>query len=496
MLTDEDVRDAQRALEGLETQRATTEAALPRELTESSAAHLFAERNRGDLWYVPGRGWLVYRGADGCFHEDDDAALRAVQSTVASIREAAGGDKKALVFATSAASAHGLKAILSLAQIEESLRTSNDSFDRPKMAINLTNGIFDLRSGVLLPHDRRHRLTLQAGTEYNPEAQCPLWEKHLQTILQRDEALIAFLQRWAGRALSGVSPSDNCRILMPYGMGANGKTVTVETLSAVLGSYAAAPEFTTWCSGSENAAGGQRYDLVGLAGKRLVTSTESGYHHRLDEALLKLYTGGELVSPRAMYAKTASVYRPQFSLLLSTNHLPRLEGADRGFWRRFLKMGFEYELPEPDWDLALTERLRGELPGIFNWMYAGYQMWAVRGLDPPTSVMLETAEFKADIDLIGQFIDAHLTRYDGEEVELSAVYERYVTWCVTCGINRRLTVQQFSHRIVEHGMKRGHTQPGRRACIKGWVLSVGGAGPSSSSPSSGVDGERDSEFPF
>jgi putative DNA primase/helicase len=344
-------------------------------------------------------------------------------------------------------------------------------------------------------------MTHLAGVAYDPEAACPLWTGHLDRILGRDVQLILFLQRWAGRALSGVAPSDNKRILMPYGTGANGKTVTVETLAAILGDYAATTDFTTWCVGAESAGAAQRQDLVELAGKRLVTATESGYHHKLDEALLKQYTGGEHVSPRGMYARQSTVFRPCFSLLLSTNHLPRLEGADQGFWRRFLKMGFEVSIPEPDQDAGLMHKLADELPGIFNWMVDGYQRWKEAGLDPPTSVLVETAAYRNEIDVIGQFIEQELEPAAGSETLLADVFSRYVLWCSSSGIKRPMTLQQLSSRLAEHGVKRGQNQPHRRAVVRDLVLRQRDLGSEgwdryrTSRPSDHPSGPSD-EFPF
>jgi len=249
---------------------------------------------------------------------------------------------------------------------------------------------------------------------------------------------------------------------MPYGTGANGKTVTVETLSRMLGDYAASSDFTTWCASKEGGGSAQRQDLVDLAGVRLVTATESGYHHSLDEALLKAYTGGERVSPRGMYARQAKVYTPHFSLLLSTNHLPRLEGSDRGFWRRFLKIGFTVEIPEPDQDHQLLRKLRGELPGILAWALAGYQEWSGRGLDPPTSVLMETAQYRCDIDWVGQFADQTLRPVQGAIISLRIVYNRYRMWCGECGIQHPLTEMQFGARLVEHGIEKVTNQVSRR----------------------------------
>jgi len=446
--------------------------AVPVELTESAVAHLLASCTVGKFWYVPNRGWLVYNEQEGRYRDDDDAALAIVQGYVESMRLMAiqGGDKKAITFVNSLASARGLKALLSLAQIEPGLRAKDEEFDNRHDLLNLPNGVLDLTKGELLPHSPEYRFTRLTRSSWEPDSDCPLWRKHLERIMDGDRELISFIQRWLGRSLSGLSPSDNCRILMPYGTGANGKTVTVETVSMLLGDYAVTTDFTTWCASKEGNGGAQRHDLVALEGARLVTATESGYHHTLDEAQLKAYTGGEHVSPRGMYAKKATTFRPHFSLMLSTNHLPKLEGSDRGFWRRFLKIGFEVEIPDPDQDQRMQAKLAGEMAGILAWMYRGYVQWSQIGLDPPTSVLLETAQYRSDIDWVGQFANENIIAVEGSETELIDVYSRYEMWCIQCGIKRPMTAQQLSARLAEKGFKRNVSKTTRRSVFVNMAL--------------------------
>jgi putative DNA primase/helicase len=376
--------------------------------------------------------------------------------------------KAARRFARACASARGLKAILSLAQIEPSLRLAASAFDADRHVLNVRNGVLDLESGTLHPHSPRHRMTKLAACEYDPSGRPELWLRHLDYIIG-DTAEIAFLQRWFGRALSGLSPSDNCRILMPIGTGANGKTITVETVAAVLGDYAVACDFPTWCV-AYGGGGGPREDLARLGGARLVVTSESGRGHVLDENLIKQYTGGELVSPRPPYARAASVYRPQFSMLMSTNQEPRMHDHSDGFWRRFLKIVFRTSIPEPDQDHGLLAKLHEELPQILAWMVEGYRQWREVGLEPPTSVLLATAESQRSSDLVGQFIEEHITQAAGAVVEMSAVYERYQLWCEQCGLTRRLSSQQLSSRLVEHGLQRDRDDRSRRSVLQDVTL--------------------------
>lgn len=441
---------------------------LPGERTESAVAHLFARRSVDQLWYVPDRSWFVYEPETGRFVADNDAALALVQKTVERMGEAAvmlGGEegKAARRFARSCASARGLKAILTLAQIEPSLRLPMSAFDTQRTLINVGNGVLDLETGMLHPHSPHYRMTKLAGCAYDPAGEPEQWLRHLDYIIG-DRLEIDFLQRWLGRALSGIESSDNCRILMPIGSGANGKTITVETVAAVLGGYCVATDFPTWCV-SYGAGGNPREDLARLGGARLVVTSESGRGHTLDENLIKQYMGGELVSPRIPYARSATIFRPQFSMLISTNHEPRMDDHSDGFWRRFLKIVFGVSIPQPDQDPHLLAKLHEELPKILSWLVEGYQQWHAQGLDPPASVLLATAESRRNSDLVGQFIEENLACEAGAKTELGEIYTRYQLWCEKCGIRRALTAQQLSARLAEHGLQRGQDNRTRRSVL-------------------------------
>jgi len=443
--------------------------------TERGNARRFAQREGGRVAWVPGGGWLAYH--EGVFEDDSCILTQKVHRTVdelyAEAHLAAADDEKIgagiLKFAKASSSAAGVTNLLKLAAEEPALRRMRRQFDADPALTNSTKGVISMgeNGGVqLLPHDPKYLMTKRAGCVYDAAAECPTWTAHLQLIFQGDRAAIGFLQRWAGRCLSGLAPTDNCRILLAYGTGANGKSVTVETIAAVLGSYAVSTDFSTWCTGG-NEKGGEipHPELTRLAGARLVRATESGHSHRLDESLLKLYTGGEEVTPRNLYASKPVVYRPQFSLLLSTNHLPRLEGADVGFWRRFLKLGFNYTIPDPDQDTLIMERLAGELPGVLNWMLKGYADWQTRGLDPPISVLMDTAEYRTDIDIIGRFIEERMTAVPGSSVSLAdAVYPVYRSWSEGNG-TKTLAANTLSQRLKEHGLTIGKDPVTRRSTV-------------------------------
>jgi len=456
---------------------ALSASADPDRYTDTGNAKRFAAMYAGVVYFVEGWGWRVYAPYWGTFVADRCALAELVRTAVAGIYEEAAAcaePKEAARIRKWADYSHGesgIRRLLAVAETLPALSARPEDFDADPELFCCANGVLDLRTIELLPFSPELKLTKRSPVEFDSRATSAMWRSHLELIMAGDRLMIEFLQRWAGRALTGISSSDNCRILMPYGVGANGKTITVETLSAVLGDYAVSADFTTFCVGKDGGGNAPRPDLARLAGARLVTATESGYHHRLDEALLKQYTGGELVSPRNLFSNASVVYRPQFSLLLSTNHEPRIEGADNGFWRRFLKVPFEVKIPEPDQDKHLGDKLRAtELSGVLSWMLEGLLAWRLQDLDPPVGVLMATAEYRQSIDYVGQFMQEWLVPAEGSSALMSDVYKAYSAWCERGGIRARLTSNHLSARLGEHGVERGKHARTRQALIKGYWL--------------------------
>ena len=99
----------------------------------------------------------------------------------------------------------------------------------------------------------------------------------------------------AGYCLTGVTTEHALFFL--YGTGANGKSVFVNTLTAILGDYATVAAMDMFM-----ATHGERHptDMAGLRGARLVTSIETEQGRRWAESKLKALTGGDKITARFM----------------------------------------------------------------------------------------------------------------------------------------------------------------------------------------------------
>ena len=181
-----------------------------------------------------------------------------------------------------------------------------------------------------------------------------------------------------------------------HGLGANGKSTLQNCLLELLGDYGATTPSETLMA--RHGSPSTPNDVARLQGVRLAAAFETGTSSRLNEGLVKQATGGDRLSARFLYAEWFE-FVPAFKIVLSCNHRPRIVGTDNGIWRRVHMVPFNEMIPEPERDKELPEKLRAELPGVFNWALAGCLKWRKRGLDPPPEVKTATENYRQEMDL-------------------------------------------------------------------------------------------------
>lgn len=296
--------------------------------------------------------------------------------------------------------------------------------DRHKMLLNCKNGIIDLRTGELRPHDKKAYLTKQIPVNYNADAPEPeLWLKFLNDIFQNDNFMIHYIQKCCGYSISG-STEEQCLFFL-LGSGGNGKSVFLEIIRYILGDYATniQPQTIMMSNKSGNGPSG---DIARLKGARLVTSVEPNEGACLDEGLVKQLTGDDVVTARKMFAEEFE-FKPEFKLWMATNHKPKVRGTDNGIWRRIHLIPFNVQIPAEKRDKHLKYKLVKEAEGILKWMTDGFKMWREEGLSMPKQVLDATEEYRCEMDTLGAFLDACCVEGEGE-VKASQLYAVYSKW--------------------------------------------------------------------
>lgn len=250
------------------------------------------------------------------------------------------------------------------------------------------------------PHRPSDFISKLVTIDWNDGAAAPEFDKFLKRV-QPDHDIRAFLKRFVGYCLLGLTV-EQCLVFF-YGAGRNGKSTFVDLICEILGDYAVTLSIDSFAGDSRRGGNEATPDLARLPGARVVAASEPEMGVKLKDALIKTLTGGEKIPVRRLHQDFIEVL-PQFKIILSGNHKPRIDDTSDGIWRRVNLVPWEVQIPREEVDRSLPSKLRKEATGVFAWMVEGAIEYLNYGLAPPDKVLLATAEYREESDPIGAFI--------------------------------------------------------------------------------------------
>jgi putative DNA primase/helicase len=388
-----------------------------------------------DLLYVPKwKEWYVWDGA----HWTPDATLRVetcAKETARAIQDEAeqANNDDLRTWGLASESRSKQLAMVDLARSDPRVCTVPEAFNADGSAywLNCPNGTVDLRTGELRPNNRDDRLTTVTGVPFEPydPAKAPKWEGFLGQV-QPDQEKRSFLQRATGASLIGETLDHH--VLIHQGGGQNGKGTFFERLLHALGDYGRAiPEELLVANSGQHPT-----VYATLFGCRLAIVAETKHGDALACSRLKKLTGGDTIAARRMGEDWWN-YRPVAHLHVHTNAIPRVTDDTLGMWRRLLLVEWSVTIPEDQLNTRLPKELEEEGAQILGWCVAGAIEYLRDGLRVPSSVREVTAEWRANEDPLGQFLDECCnTQQNGHELRVlkNDLYKAYADWCEEGGL--------------------------------------------------------------
>lgn len=320
------------------------------------------------------------------------------------------------------------------------LESAATDFDYDPDALNCQNGILDLRSGILTPHDPDRLMTKITGCDYVAGARHKDWDTALEAV---PDDVRAWLQTRLGQAITGHTPPDDV-IMILQGGGSNGKSTVMDAVARAAGTRGGYHTAVADRALLGNASDNHPTEMMDFMGARLAVLEETPEAKHLDVNRVKKLAGTEQITARKMRQDSVT-FRTTHTLAINTNHKPLVDETDHGTWRRLAMLVFPYSYRKPGepctgpndrvGDQTLRQRVRTDervseavlawlVKGAGNWYAAGQIMEAL-----PVRVEKDTLEWRKESDLVLSFIGDCL-KFDWDShilaKELHEVFNKYL----------------------------------------------------------------------
>jgi P4 family phage/plasmid primase-like protien len=345
-----------------------------------------------------------------------------------------------------------LNSIISHIKSESDLRKFVHEIPVIRNVLACPNGTIDLTNGELRKHKRSDWQQAMCPTNYNPQAKCDRWLQLLDDVFLGSKDLIRYVQKLFGMAITG-QPNDH---LFPVfcGDGRNGKSTILGTIQQVLGSgLAAQVNSNHLCKGNDS----HPTWLASFHGKRLMVAQETARGAELNVSLVKLLTGGDMITCRRMHENEWQ-FAPTHTLILCTNEKPNIPESNTAIWSRISLVPFKasFSLENGNLDTSLPVKIMEESEGILNWLVQGSLLYQQEGLTKPDEIIRQVQEYREDNDP-EQSITVWLNQFswprkneddEGDELRSSTLHQFYWDWCLHNGI-RHLGIKNFSIALTK-----------------------------------------------
>ena len=414
------------------------------------AAHIVRTLGHEMRWNVSQKKWMLFSG-DVWAVVDYDAGFWAAAQWAATVP------------AKSAQTAGFAEGVSKHLRNTPSMIVTDAYFNRGAWLAGVPGGTLNLRDGKMRPARASDMISKQLACTPDSGVGCPLWLKFLVEACSGEAGMMDFLQRWAGYCLTGDVRMH--KFVYLWGPGGNGKSLFVETLKRLMGSYgvqAASDLFV------KNTQKGHPDALARLAGARLVVVPEISGGGKWDVDLLKEVTGNELLVARYMYGANFT-FPVTFKIMSTGNHQPSFPGGiNPAIERRFIYGKFENK-PKV-MDAGLADKFVPEMPGILAWALEGLTKgFQARGLDVPKSMIDAAREYFDESDPVLLWKTECMVQEVGAKVTVGEMFKSWQSWALANSIYDWASIGMFGKMIRNKGLFK-ITKPGNISTVTGWKL--------------------------
>ena len=330
-------------------------------------------------------------------------------------------------------------------------------FDAKENYLNTPDAAYDLEKGVagMMPHRSSDLMTKITNASPGEKGK-QIWEDALDTFFCGDQELMEYVQETVGLAAIGKVYEE--ALIIAYGEGRNGKSTFWNAVSRVMGTYAgtiSADALTVGCRRNV------KPEIAELKGRRLIIAAELEEGVRLSTSILKQLCSTDQVRGEKKF-KDPFDFTPSHTVVLYTNHLPKVGASDDGTWRRLIVIPFHAKIEGSSDVKNYADYLyEHAAPSIMAWIIEGARK-VIAGnhkLKKPAVVENAIAQYRGMNDWMGIFLEECCDVGDGLEQKAGEFYQEYRNFCQRTGEFTRHS-SDFSAELEKRGFVKKKTRNG------------------------------------
>lgn len=298
-----------------------------------------------------------------------------------------------------------------------------------KNIINLKNGLYNIKTDKLLPHDPNYKNDFQLKINFceNP-INNHVWDNFIDDLTNKDEEIKKFIQEWFGLALSNYDASIVKGFLYITGLGDCGKSIPIKILQNILTEKLFKSIDLTKL--------GDRFSLGDIGNKRIIACGDVCGKFMDDNTLgiMKQLTGGDIVSIEKKGKDSIDIHYRGL-MMFAGNHIPSFNGdLGKHVFERINIIPCENVIPYEKRDKFLCEKILNEKEYIFKWSLEGLKRLIKNNFRFTNSTIMQNKkeEYSLDIDSVRAFIKNNydITGEKKDRYKVSEVYREYENYCI------------------------------------------------------------------
>ena len=306
-----------------------------------------------------------------------------------------------------------------------------EDLDKQEFLMNTPEGTYDLRLGMKGKREHRAEDLMTKVTLVEPgDTGEALWQETLNKTFLGDQELIDYVQEVVG--LSAIGKVYVEALIIAYGEGRNGKSTFWNTVSRVMGTYSGNLSADTLTVGCKRNV---KPEMAETKGKRLIIAAELEEGTRLNTSVVKQLCSTDPVFAEKKYKAPAS-FIPSHTVVLYTNHLPRVGASDDGTWRRLIVIPFNAVFKGTSDQKNFTDVLLEKAgPAVLKWIMEGAQRAINHGfhISQPKIVQDAIAEYRNQNDWMSSFLEDCCEVDPSYREKSGDLYTEYRNWATRMG---------------------------------------------------------------